>query len=152
MLRGGDTVQLHRVTGITGCLGFNTLLDGVAACMGLCEPVPFEHCLPSYQRKAGQFDVWSILSQKMLPLHLNMAKWGATRKQRVVLTINLWMGGKNLFLGVVYLVVAGLAFIAALGFLICYHLGTVRYRSHLIPRFALVLKAGMPIAWPGTQA
>lgn len=46
--------------------------------------------------------------------------------QRLVLTTNSWVGGKNLFLGVVYLVVAGLAFIAALGFLICYHLGAIR--------------------------
>ena len=50
--------------------------------------------------------------------------------QSLVLTTNSWVGGKNLFLGVVSLVVAGLAFIAALGFLICYHLGAVRLGLH----------------------
>jgi hypothetical protein len=54
-------------------------------------------------------------------------RWGGAK--RLVLTTNSWVGGKNLFLGVVYLVVAGLAFISALGFLICYHLGAIRRRK-----------------------
>ena len=33
------------------------------------------------------------------------------------------MGGKNLFLGVCYLVVAGIALLVSVGFLITYHLG-----------------------------
>jgi Na+-transporting methylmalonyl-CoA/oxaloacetate decarboxylase gamma subunit len=38
--------------------------------------------------------------------------------QEVVLSTNSWMGGKNLFLGVAYLVVGGLAFLTALAFLL----------------------------------
>jgi len=53
--------------------------------------------------------------------------WGGAKS--LILSTNSWVGGKNLFLGVVYLVVAGLALIAALAFLICYHLGAIRRRN-----------------------
>lgn len=43
--------------------------------------------------------------------------------QSIVLSTNSWMGGKNLFLGVCYLVVAGIALLVSVGFLITYHLG-----------------------------
>ncbi len=43
--------------------------------------------------------------------------------QSLVLSTNSWMGGKNLFLGVCYLVVAGIAVLVSVGFLITYHLG-----------------------------
>ena len=49
---------------------------------------------------------------------------GACRAaQEFVLSTNSWMGGKNLFLGVAYLVVGGLAFITALSFLIAHYTG-----------------------------
>ncbi|KAK9822809.1 hypothetical protein WJX81_001548 [Elliptochloris bilobata] len=40
-----------------------------------------------------------------------------------VLSTNSWMGGKNLFLGVAYLVVGGLAFLTALAFLVANYTG-----------------------------
>ncbi|KAK9902257.1 hypothetical protein WJX75_009793 [Coccomyxa subellipsoidea] len=41
----------------------------------------------------------------------------------IVLSTNGWMGGRNLFLGIVYLVVAGLALLTSVAFLCAYHLG-----------------------------
>ncbi|CAL5228440.1 g11575 [Coccomyxa viridis] len=41
----------------------------------------------------------------------------------LVISTNSWMGGKNLFLGVCYLVIAGLALIVSIAFLFTYHLG-----------------------------
>ena len=49
--------------------------------------------------------------------------------QKLILSTNSWVGGRNLFLGIIYLVVAGLAFIAALAFLFCYHLGFIGRRG-----------------------
>lgn len=49
--------------------------------------------------------------------------------QRFVVSTNSWVGGKNLFLGVVYLVVAGLAMVACLAFILCYHLGLIKRRK-----------------------
>ncbi len=43
--------------------------------------------------------------------------------QTLVLSTNSWMGGKNLFLGVCYLVIAGLALLVSIAFLVTYHLG-----------------------------
>jgi hypothetical protein len=43
--------------------------------------------------------------------------------QSLVLSTNSWMGGRNIFLGIVYLVVAGLALLTSLGFVLAYHLG-----------------------------
>ena len=40
-----------------------------------------------------------------------------------MLSTNSWMGGKNLFLGVAYLVVGGLSFVTALSFLIAHYTG-----------------------------
>lgn len=34
-----------------------------------------------------------------------------------------------MFLGIIYIVVAGLAFLVALGFLLCYHLGFIGRRK-----------------------
>jgi len=43
--------------------------------------------------------------------------------KEVVLSTNSWMGGKNLFLGIAYLVVGGLAFLTALSFLLAHYTG-----------------------------
>jgi hypothetical protein len=43
--------------------------------------------------------------------------------QSIVLSTNGWMVGRNLFLGIVYLVVAGLALLTSVAFLCAYHLG-----------------------------
>ena len=43
--------------------------------------------------------------------------------QTLVLSTNSWMGGKNMFLGVCYLVIAGLALMVSIAFLLTYHLG-----------------------------
>jgi len=43
--------------------------------------------------------------------------------QSLVISTNSWMGGKNLFLGVCYLVIAGLALLVSIAFLVTYHLG-----------------------------
>lgn len=43
--------------------------------------------------------------------------------QSLVLSTNSWMGGRNMFLGIVYLVVAGLCFLTSIGFVLAYHLG-----------------------------
>lgn len=40
----------------------------------------------------------------------------------MVLSTNSWMGGRNLFLGIVYLVAAVLSFLIALSFLCAYYL------------------------------
>ena len=40
-----------------------------------------------------------------------------------MLSTNSWMGGKNLFLGVAYLVVGGLSFLTALSFLVAHYTG-----------------------------
>lgn len=40
-----------------------------------------------------------------------------------MLSTNSWMGGKNLFLGVAYLVVGGLSFVTALSFVIAHFTG-----------------------------
>ena len=40
-----------------------------------------------------------------------------------MLSTNSWMGGKNLFLGIAYLVVGGLAFLTALSFLLAHYTG-----------------------------
>jgi len=58
------------------------------------------------------------------------------RAQELVLSTNSWMGGKNLFLGIAYLVVGGLAFLAALSFLLasftgCF--GLIRRRKCAAP-------------------
>ena len=47
----------------------------------------------------------------------------------VVLSTNSWMGGKNNFLGIVYLVLGGLAWLIAFGFFFAYFTGLVRHRK-----------------------
>ena len=42
--------------------------------------------------------------------------------QALVLSTNSWMGGRNLFLGIMFLVAAVLSFLIAIGFLFAYHL------------------------------
>ena len=49
--------------------------------------------------------------------------------QEIVVTTNSWVGGKNLFLGIIYLVVGGLALIASLAFLAAYHGGLAGRRK-----------------------
>ena len=53
----------------------------------------------------------------------HQADLAASAAQTLVVSTNSWMGGKNLFLGVCYLVVAGLALIVSVTFLLTYHLG-----------------------------
>ena len=43
--------------------------------------------------------------------------------QTIYLSTNSWVGGRNLFLGIIYIIVAGLAMITSLVFLICYNFG-----------------------------
>ena len=54
-----------------------------------------------------------------------------------MLSTNSWMGGKNLFLGVAYLVVGGLSFLTALSFLIAHYTGCfgALRRRKCAPRF-----------------
>jgi len=45
--------------------------------------------------------------------------------KRIILTTNSWMGGRNTFLPIAYLVVSGLSFLVALAFFLGYDLGMV---------------------------
>lgn len=85
----------------------------------------------------NRYDTYRWGGAKVSPLRLfNFAQFadplGLTAivtLQRFVVSTNSWVGGKNLFLGIIYLVVAGLALIACLAFLLCYHAGLVRHRK-----------------------
>jgi LEM3 (ligand-effect modulator 3) family / CDC50 family len=46
-----------------------------------------------------------------------------------VLSTLSWVGGKNNFLGIVYMVLAGLSFLTCVGFFGAYYLGLVRRRK-----------------------
>ena len=49
--------------------------------------------------------------------------------KRVILTTNSWIGGRNLVLPIVYLIVGGLCYLTALGFFIGFDLGVIWKRQ-----------------------
>ena len=52
------------------------------------------------------------------------------RVQRVILSTNSWVGAKNSFLGIAYIVCACLSFVAAIVFFIAYYLGVATKRKY----------------------
>jgi hypothetical protein len=55
--------------------------------------------------------------------------YGFEGEKRITLTTNSWVGGRNLFLPILYLVIGGLCYTIALAFFGGYNLGMVRKRS-----------------------
>lgn len=49
--------------------------------------------------------------------------------QSLVLSTNSWVGGKNDFLGVMFLIIGSLALATAFAFVLAYHAGLVRRRK-----------------------
>lgn len=49
--------------------------------------------------------------------------YGWSGRKAIILTTNSWVGGKNMFLPILYLVVSGLSFLTALGFFLGYDAG-----------------------------
>lgn len=51
--------------------------------------------------------------------------YGFNGAKKLIITTNSWVGGKNIFLPIVYLVVAGLCYVTALAFFLGYDAGLV---------------------------
>lgn len=50
-------------------------------------------------------------------------------QKSLVLATESWMGGKNNFLGILYIVLGGLAWLISFGFFLGYYSGLVRHRK-----------------------